>query len=100
MVKAFLVIRFYKGAIRKFPVYREICRLFEEELLKRHFERGNLFDMFLIKVCRFADHGKIIFHIYLVLFEDQQNIWLIMVRQLQRKFGQKMYWLKAIGDPA
>ena len=87
MVKAFLVIRFYckkklalgttfefSGAIRKFPVYREIWRLFEEELLKRHFERGNLFDMFLIKVCRFADHGKIIFHIYLVLFEDQQNI--------------------------
>ena len=47
----------------RFHVHREIWRPFEEELLKRDFENGNLFDMFVIKVCRSANHDKIIAHL-------------------------------------
>ena len=64
----------FLGAIRRSQVYREIWRLFKKELLKCDFEHGNLFDMFLIKLYRLANHDKIIVHTYLVIFEHQQNI--------------------------
>ena len=53
----------FLGAVRGFHVYKEIWRPFEEELLKYDFENGNLSDIFAIKVCRSADHGKIIGHL-------------------------------------
>ena len=72
--KAFLIIRWlfcikemaldttleFFGAAGGLHVYRQIWRPFEEELLKREFKDGNLFDMFAIKACRSTDHDKIV----------------------------------------
>ena len=41
----------FLGAVRRFHVYRERWRPFDKWLLNCDFEHGDLFEMFLIKVC-------------------------------------------------
>ena len=47
----------------RFYVYRDIWKTFDKWLLNCDFEHGDLFEMFVIKVCRCAEPDKIVAHL-------------------------------------